>query len=584
MMLAEVILRRQSWCVVALFFCFLPEVQAAFGALMPMAHSGQVAYRYGYVESEGSQSESTNLSVGWNATGFIWRPWFATTSMALNVGLSNTETRTSSSEGTVGTGSFSLGVFPRSRFPFSMSITRTDSRNEQFQDLAQSSGSASFRVTRLTLRQSYRPRTYNQLYNARYSNTEYDGGSFGSNSETYGLDYQLRVSHQSMSVSLAHSGTEVVGLAGESTSDVVSVGHVYTPNAELGVNSLVSHVQVAPVAGADSTDSQAFSSFFWRPEHRALNVSGGVRMAEAKSEGAGVDTVTRSLNTNLGLGYRVTRSLNVSANASVGTSDSGTAQTLSTAQSVNASYTGSQRQWRGITHVWNWGAGAGNSTSRTESGGVTTDSDRQNVSFSIGQNLNKSWTIGRSSSLAGGFSQSASASKNSDGDEVGKSISHGVNLSTSIRGRRGSSYLSARVNDSRSSGDTDTAFSSFTLNLSSDMAISRLSNMSGNANYQASQSESENELVGKTTSSSRTLNGSLDYNHARPFGIYNLRFAASLQGSKQIDSATPTTTIQARSTFDYTLGLLSTSLSFRVSESAGGNLSKSMNFQATRSF
>jgi len=598
MVSSGIILRRQGWLAVVLGLSVLSEAHAAFSGLVPLSYSGQVAYSYTYVENAGSQSEATSLLFGLGASGYIWRPWFATTSLALSAGLSSTNSTSSRSEGTVGTGSFSVAVFPGSRFPFSISYSRTDSRSEQFQDISQISGSTSFRVTRLTLRQSYRPRAYNQLYNGWYSSTEYDGGSFGSSSEVYGLNYQLRIPQQTLTIDIAHTSTRARNITDESSVNMVSLGHVYTPSAELGVNSLVSYVEVDPIGNSGtSTDSQAFSSFFWRPEYRAVRVSGGVRLSETKS---GMATeASRSLSTNLGLGYQISRSLSMNAGASLSTSESGSSQTLSTAQTAGLSYSGGQTQWRGISHSWQWNVSASNTTTQVETNGVASNEgspSSQNISSGIGHNLGKSWATGSANSLAATFSQSLSGSKNSEIDDITTSVNQGVGLSWSSRGRRGTTYVSGRFNDSRSFSDEDIAvvfqdfsdpdavFQSFSLSYSTDVTFGRLSSMSGSSNYQATQSATTTSLGEEQENSSRSISGGLSYRHNRPFGVYNLRFTSSLQGSKQIASASPTSTLKWRGVFRYSLGLLSTALSFNASQSAGGNIIKSMNFQATRSF
>lgn len=556
---------------------------AAFGGFLPLHWSGQVSYSYNYVENTGVQSESTNMLVGANAVGYVWRPWFATTSLALNVGLSNTETTSSSSDSTVGAGNFSLSVFPRSRFPFSLSYSRTDSRSQQYQDVSSVSGETSNIVTRLTLRQSYRPRAYSQLYNAFYIATDYDAESYGSKNISYGLDYSLRVSQQTFEAVGTHLETRVRGAAGKPVSDVLSLAYVYTPSAELGVNSLFSYVDIDPGGTSTSTDSQAFGAFHWRPEHRAVSVSGGVRLSETKTEGA-TSTVSRNLNTTLGLGYRVTRALNLSANASVGTSESTNVQTLSTTQSLNLTYSGGHTQFAGYTYGWNWNGSASNSTTRTETSVETTSDDQQSVGTGIGHNLGKSWATGRASSLSMHLGQSFSGAKSSSKDVISKTINHSAGTSWNTRGQRGSVFLSGQLSDSRSYGEADSVFDNLGINLSTEYAINRLSNMSGNMNFSASQSENEDASGVKVTQGTRLLSGSLSYRHGRPFGVYNLSFSSSLTGSKQIDSPRPSAVLRWTGDFRYSLGLLSTSLGFRASESPGGNLSKSMNFQATRSF
>ena len=582
MMSGRVVLRWRIGFAVIIGLFVLPDAQAAFGSFMPLSYSGQVSYAYGFTDSAGAQSESTSLLVGLNASGYIWRPWFATTSFALNAGLSRFDTSTSSSDGTVGSGSFSVGIFPHSRFPFSMSYSRSDSRSQQFQDITQGAGNTHFQITRLTLRQSYRPRAYNQLFNARYSTTDFEGDVLSTNSTQYGVDYQMRMSHQSLSIGISHSGSG--SGSGESTTDSWSLSHVYTASVELGVNSLASSVQSDPVGATGTiTDSQLFSAFYWRPEHRPVSISGGVRLSESKSDGAS-STLTRSMNTNLGMGYRLSRALNLNATVALGTSDSGTAQSLTTSQSVSMSYSGGTHEIAGFRYGWQWSAGGSNSTSEVDTGGVTTSSDSQSLSASLGHNFGKTWSIGSSTSMAGTFSQAVSGSKNSQSDQLSSGLNQGASLSWSSRGKSGSSYISTRLNDSRNFGGTDTVFDDFSLNYNADTAFSRLSTLSGNANFQVSRNESEVATGGKVVTTSKNLVGGLTYNHSRPFGIYNLQFTSNLQGSRQIDSPTPSTTLHWEGVFRYRLGLLSTSLTFRAFENPGGSLTKSMYFQATRSF
>ncbi|MDX2463287.1 MAG: hypothetical protein QNK31_02140 [Porticoccus sp.] len=556
---------------------------AAFGGLVPLSWSGQVSYGYGYSDSGGNQSESTSLTLGVGGTGYIWRPWFATTSMALNVSLSNSETSSSSSDATSAGGSFSLGVFPGSRFPFSLDYSLTDSRSESFQDVSGSSGESTFQVTRWSLRQSYRPRSYGQLYNAWYYLTNYDGESFDSENIGYGLDYSLHVSHQTVKVVATHSETKVKDVSTDPTIDILTINHVYTPSNELGVNSMASVLEVDPGDGSSSKDSQAFSSFYWRPEHRAVNVSGGVRLSESEF-GRASSSVTRSLSTNLSLGYRVTRALNVNANAAVGTSDSDGSQTLSTAQAVNASYNGGRHQIAGLAYTWQGGGGVSNSTTRTEVGSIENSEDVQALTAGVGHNISGSWPMGPASSISTGVSQAGAGNKNSETDLVSKTLSHSANLSWNNRSGRSSAFVSGRISDSRNFGENESVFNDLSVSASGDYKFSRLSGMQGNMIYSASRNDSDSELEGKLINNSRSLGGGMGYQHSRPFGVYNLQFTSSLTGSKQINSPQPTTIMRWEGLFRYSLGQLTTSLTFRASETAGSNLTKSMNFQATRSF
>jgi len=108
-------------CVAASMLGISGSTYALFGKYLPLKLSGTLTYQYGYITSGvNAESETTSLTGTINANGYIWQPWFATTSAALNLGVSNTETTSSSSDSTSTSGSFNLGVFPRSRFPFSL--------------------------------------------------------------------------------------------------------------------------------------------------------------------------------------------------------------------------------------------------------------------------------------------------------------------------------------------------------------------------------------------------------------------------------------------------------------------------------
>jgi hypothetical protein len=186
--------------------------------------------------------------------------------------------------------------------------------------------------------------------------------------------------------------------------------------------------------------------------------------------------------------------------------------------------------------------------------------------------------------MSSSLSQSLSGSKSSELDEVSKTLNHGLGLTWSRRGRLGSTYMNWRVSDSRTSGNQESNFQQLGMTLSQNLKINRLSNMSANASYQASQGETEDAGGILHETSNRSVNGNMFYNHDRPFGVYNLQFTSHLTGNKEIGSETPSTTLDWDNRFQYQLGLLATSLSFRIIKSAGGTVTKSMFFQATRSF
>ena len=92
----DFILRHRILVAVIISCSVCADALAAFGGLVPLSWSGSLAYDYGYSDHAGNESETTGLTLELGASGYIWRPWFAATSVALNLGLSNAENATSS--------------------------------------------------------------------------------------------------------------------------------------------------------------------------------------------------------------------------------------------------------------------------------------------------------------------------------------------------------------------------------------------------------------------------------------------------------------------------------------------------------
>jgi len=366
------------------------------------------------------------------------------------------------------------------------------------------------------------------------------------------------------------------------------VSHSYTPNGELGVSNLLSFVESETGSGVNlrnSTSSQGSSSFFWRPEHRAFSIGGGVRLSETVGETPTDTDRQRSLNTNVNASYRLTRSLFTGASVSVGTSESNGMQTVATSEAANIGYTSNRYLIAGFDYSWQANGQASNSTTSVDNGIEQKTDDVQNYGAGLGHNASKNWRVGQASSLGLSLSQSFAESKSSSEDEASKSLSHGAGMTWSQRGKRGSTYGNANFNDSRTRSTLDSRFQQFGLSLSQDWTINQLSNVSSSASYQASRSVQEQSgIAGEEATLYRSVNGNIGYSHSRPFGIYNLGFNSRLTGSKQINSPTPSTQWDWDSRFDYSLGKLDASVNFRIIQSGAGSRTSSLFFRATRNF
>ena len=555
--------------------------RAAFSSFIPLNWGGTISYSYGYI-SAATESERMQLLGTVNAGGYIWQPWFASTSAALSLGLTNSETTTSSTDSNTATGTFSFSVFPFSRFPFSLTYTRSDSRTASFSDLTQLTGNLYHQLSRLSLRQLYSSRG-GSLSTLWYYRSDFSGAEVSSLTETYGLTYQVQSAPNTLLLAANYSASESSESSARPESLVLSLNHIYNPSPESGVTNLLTYlVSDSDLGMSEASVTQGSSSFYWRPEHRALNVTGGVRASKSESSG-GSDR--RSLDTNLGVNYRITRRASVRAGLTVGTAEGGNSQSLTSSQSLGISYS-SHRYPLGAGFNWGWATSgsAGNTLSRTDSLGVKETSSTRSVGGGLTHNLGGQWSLGRVSSLNVGFSQGLSASKSSAVDEVSRTFNNSFNMSSNYRGRRGATYGSIQLSDSRSMGDREAVFQRAAINLSQDLSISRLSTMTGNVALDANRQEYQLASGSTETGYRRYANISLYYQNQRPFGIYNLRFLSRFSASKEIGDDIPSQRLDWDNRFQYSLGLLSTSASFRMMQNGEGVPVKSLYFQATRSF
>ncbi len=577
-------------CVAASLLATSGGAHALFGKYMPLSLSGNVAYNYSYFTTGEAESETTALTGTINAVGYVWYPWFVTTSAALTLGVSNTETITSSSDTTSSSGSLGLSVFPHSRFPFSLNYSLSDSRIDSFSDATRTSGDSHYTVSRFTLRQQYEGRGSRRSIGSRtslwYSTTDFDSQSTRSESESMGFDYKIRLVPHNFTVSASRSTSNASDSPLKPLTDVASISHTYTPDSDLGMTNLATTVKIDDGTGtSESTISQISSNFFWRPEHRAVNVNGGVRVSESETVSSGGNTEQKSLNTNLGLSYRLTRRMNMGASMSLGSTDNGSTQSLSTSQTARINYNSRQSQIVGFVYNWQLGVNASNSDTRTDNGISETSTSIQTTGMQLGHRVNRRWRPGKGSSVSLDLSQAGSASKSTENDELSRGISHGAGMSWNRRSRSGAMYGNLTVSDSRTYSQQDSEFQHVNASISQDVIINRLSNFAGTVSYTESRQKIVSDVPGaSSTGLSRFANANFSYRHDRPLGVYNMNFTSRLTGSKVLHGFNPETLWDWDNRIRYRLGLLDTSLSLRIIESAGGRASKTLYFRATRSF
>lgn len=552
---------------------------------IPLSLNGNVSYNYGYVKSEDSESDNTGLSTSINMTGYFWQPWFITSNFGVTIGL----TRAASAGGTESSslataGSVDMEVFPRSRFPFSFSFNRSDSRLDFTNELDIASTNH-FTNTRIFMRQSYIGRR-SLLADASWIHNENESRFDNSTSDS--LNASLRTkkeSHffQAMS-SYSTSETERSSLKPENFT--ATADYDYVPGTELGVNSSLGYINnKVTSSGSKSSNAvtQASSFFSWRPEHKPYTFSGGARISAANAESPTQNGQTNDFGLNMGMDYRFTTRLKANATASLGATDSDVGQTTRSSESLALNYNSDQFLIAGFNYSWNAVGSMSNSNSDIDG----EKENNQSLSSSIGHRATRSFVLGRITSMSTGLSQSVNGTVNGD-NQTSYGLNHSANVGFNFRGTSGSTFVALNASDSRSTinnpddePDKDSSFQMLNAVISRNQLINRLSSMQANINSQLTrQSVSDTDTV-----TTQSYFASANYNHGRFFGIYALQFGSSLSYQRAVrDSEEPNDSMDWTNRFDYRVGLLDSSLMLRAVKSSGSDPILSLNFRATRSF
>ena len=276
--------------------------------------------------------------------------------------------------------------------------------------------------------------------------------------------------------------------------------------------------------------------------------------------------------------YQFTRSIRLIATGLINVSEAGGVKSVSTSESANVNFFSQQYFVGGFS--WNWNSALGASNSNSEVEGVK--SSQQTAAMSLSHSLNRNWALGRTSSFNIAMTQNGSVSKSSDIDEQVYGVGHGVGMGWSRRGVSSGTFANVSVSDTRTSGDESTTFQQLNAQLTQRNVLSRVSSLSANVVYQVSKQDLPGDGGGNAP---KTLSASASYSNSRTFGIYPLRFNTRLMYNKRIsEGAGNAETTESETRLDYRVGLLTTSLTFRIMQVEGGSLSETINFSLTRTF
>ena len=497
---------------------------------------GNVGFFYtGTQSEEGAKSNSTNTTLSLNLDSYVWRPWFAT----YNIGGTGSVTK---NESAVGSNSVDLlsthlnfSLLPRSRYPFRLTMSTNDNVDDWLssEPTVVNFGSQ-YKSRYLNARQSYITLSGDRIdgwYTRRSRN--YSGIDLVDN--TFGAKAKVRGKHQNLYANGTYQWRNNSANDNETNNIVGAVTHNYFPTNEFYVKTLVTKTYTDD--GVDTPNSSIFSNrttntdqlssfFYWRPDYKPYTATGGLRTYRRVADINNADDTTQiGIDANLAGNYTITRRLRLTATASGSVLHStDVSDARNTNQSVLLSYRSDRIRYRDIGYHWYASGGFGNKINIEYDDVETT----QSLNANIGHSAKKSWVTGNRSALRVNLTQSATEYLRNNEFDTSLSLSHSASVHWSDEMRKGQFYTQLTALDTRNIDDK-TEMQIINFQLSRIVPVNRLSQWGAHLSAQSSRrhasgDDEESFIDGFLTS----INGRLNYQHARLFGIYKLKFRTKL--------------------------------------------------------
>lgn len=563
----------------------------------PILWGGDLAFNLSTNQSQGAPSNTQVYeSLGLRAESYVFQPWFARVSGGLRATLANEglgRRLASGHNGSSGlSGNASLALFPVSRFPFTASYDLSDSRTSG--ELV----SGGYTSRRLSLTQSYAPATGNANYRLSFERSGIDSDLSGSDvaSALVGTMSDRRGFH-AYNLGLDHYDNAQGTTGNFSNFDRINASHSYRPNSTFSLDNMVNlgssnyHLSSNGSATDNRNRYLQLNSFStWRPhENSPLQLTGGARLFESRSTAAGAETDARTLSANAAASYTLNRNIMLSGSGTVTQASSADRSATMTSASAGANYNADPLRFG------EYGYSRYANAYATRQGG----SDRASlstVSARIGHSLNRSFSLAENSNLQLNASQSFAKSS---GTAANQTLVHAGGASWSLRPSASSSTLLAlSASDSLSTGTAPSQhFQMVNLQGSGQVQLGRYASGGANMTIQGTRQSANtySNLGTPATPGSGfnwTTNGSLNFQHARAFGVPRLRYTALFNVNQYQNRTRFEGDINApivrfnnalEQRFDYNIGRTELQLLMRYAEMEGRSNSMVF-FRLTRRF
>lgn len=475
---------------------------------------------------------------------YIWQPWFITTRGRGTVAFDRIS-GDDDSQTLRGSGEATVSVFPRSKYPFSVSVSHIESTVEgdfAGTDFSQSRASATMRAV---VSQSLNGRvtgSYDLLRRDGVGDLESQRLQFNVNKS---FDQESRI----LGVDSIGFGASWTDRRFEATAPDDDDVDRQTGTVTLTMNSTpfedvrYTSSYLFNFEDQDEVDDsfrlmslQTVSTFQWRPKEELYVVTGTFRGLEERidrrssSTEADSDTsiyagtigmrwpVTERLNVNLGL-RGAYESVNRDAGATVGEGDLREGSNLSISLLGGATYSSEERKLAGWD--WRWNGRTNFDTGlRNEDGFLT------RATIGVGHRASRDANLGFAGPVTIALDQEIDTRFDSDDPDqpIGIFLTNGVSLSKRRVSRSSNTSARLLVRDRRNLLESGNEFQLLQARWSGRTALDRHRSLQGNLMAQAVRQSDEIEQDLFVTAS-----GSAAYNHRNLFDIENLSYLSELR-------------------------------------------------------
>ena len=543
--------------------------------LAPIRWSGNLSDSLAWTNVADQPSHFQHIQTG-NLRGatYLWQPWFAQLTATLGFVTGTERTSGSGSDfggsgsgrGTSLTGGATLSLFPASRFPFSASFERSDSRASSV------ATSEDFTNTRVSLRQDYTPLNGRTRYSFGYDRSIIDSTVSGRDTvDVVRGSMSASLDKHTFDLNANHTANRTEAGSNQFNFDNLNVHHTWVPLSNLTVDNLLSASRSSTTASSDSVSLENRSSFVelssftnWQPEtERPLLVTGSARLFRLTADAGEGQSESRSIAGGLSANYSLSEHVSVFGSTQLSQVSTGTDSNFLTVTSAGGTYSSDVISLGKFSYTWN-----ANTNGTLQTGGE--DGSQNLLLAGLGHNLVRNLWTDQRSSMAVSFGQSLTATRASlTGSQV--SLGNSANASYSLR-QSESFYttLSTSVSDSHSFGANATDFQQVSFQANGNMLFSRYSTGAANFSVTGIRQDTPDD---PDKSLRWSAFGTLGYQHARAFNVPQLRYsllytANTLQlGSREQgnpDATRDRVTQALEQRLDYRIGRLDLQALFRL--------------------